>query len=329
MKVAVLDDYQSVAAGMADWTSLPDSIDVTFFSDHLADEDALARRLEDFDIVMGMRERTAFPRSLLERLPALRCLITTGARNASFDVDAATELGITVCGTPGAGEGPTELTWGLILGILRQIPQEDRATREQGKWGIHVGASLQGKTLALLGLGHIGSLVARVGNAFDMRVIAWSQNLTAERAAECNATLVDKDTLFAEGDVVSVHVRLSDRTVGLVGAHEIGLMKPTAILVNISRGPIVDEAALVDALQRRAIGGAALDTFDVEPLPAGHPFLTLDNTLITPHVGYVTDDGYRAFYSGVVENIRAFAAGEPVRVVNPDVLQAANLRRAE
>ncbi len=326
MKVAVLDDYQSVAEGMADWASLPAGIDVTFFSDHLADEDALAGRLADFDIVMGMRERTAFPRSLLERLPALRCLITTGARNASFDVDAATDLGITVCGTPGAGEGPTELTWGLILGMLRQIPQEDRATREQGKWGIHVGASLQGKTLALLGLGHIGSLVARVGNAFDMRVIAWSQNLTAERAAECNATLVDKDTLFAEGDVVSVHVRLSERTVGLVGAHEIGLMKPTAILVNISRGPIVDEMALVDALQRRAIGGAALDTFDVEPLPAGHPFLTLDNTLITPHVGYVTDDGYRAFYAGVVENIRAFAAGEPVRVINPEVLQAANLR---
>ncbi len=329
MKVAVLDDYQSVAADMADWASLPDAIEVTFFRDHLADEDALAQRLADFDVVMGMRERTAFPRSLLQRLPALRCLITTGARNASFDTDAATELGITVCGTPGAGEGPTELTWGLILGILRQIPQEHRATREQGKWGIHVGASLQGKTLALLGLGHIGSLVARVGNAFDMRVIAWSQNLTAERAAECNATLVDKDTLFAEGDVVSVHVRLSDRTVGLVGAREIGLMKPTAILVNISRGPIVDEAALVDALQHRAISGAALDTFDVEPLPAGHPFLTLDNTLITPHVGYVTDDGYRAFYAGVVENIRAFAAGEPVRVINPDVLQAANLRGAE
>ena len=326
MKVAVLDDYQSVAADMADWASLPGGIDVTFFSDHLSHEDALADRLADFDIVMGMRERTAFPRSLLERLPSLRCLITTGARNASFDVDAATELGITVCGTPGAGEGPTELTWGLILGILRQIPQEDRATREQGEWGIHVGASLQGKTLALLGLGHIGSLVARVGNAFNMNVIAWSQNLTAERAAECDATLVDRDTLFAEGDVVSVHVRLSERTRGLVGVHEIGLMKPSAILVNISRGPIVDEAALVDALQRRAIGGAALDTFDVEPLPAGHPFLTLDNTLITPHVGYVTDDGYRAFYAGVVENIRAFAAGEPVRVVNPDVLQAGNMR---
>ncbi|MXZ91777.1 MAG: D-2-hydroxyacid dehydrogenase family protein [Chloroflexi bacterium] len=326
MKVAILDDYQSVAADLADWSSLPPDTDVTFFSDHITDEDALAARLADFDIIMGMRERTPFPRSLLERLPALRCLITTGGRNASFDLNAATDLGITVCGSPGAGEGPTELTWGLILGILRQIPQEDRATREQGKWGIHVGASLQGKTLALLGLGHIGSLVASVGNAFDMRVIAWSQNLTAERAAECNATLVDKDTLFAHGDVVSVHVQLSDRTRGLVSAHEIGLMKPTAILVNISRGPIVDEAALVDALQRRAIAGAALDTFDVEPLPAGHPFLTLDNTLITPHVGYVTDDGYRAFYAGVVEDIRAFAAGEPVRVINPDVLTAGNLR---
>ncbi len=326
MRVAVLDDYQSVASSMADWSSLTDGIEVTFFSDHLAEEDALATSLADFDIVMGMRERTAFPRSLLERLPALRCLITTGARNASFDTEAATGLGITVCGTPGAGEGPTELTWGLIIGLMRRIAEEDRATRDQGKWGIHVGSSLQGKTLALLGLGHIGSLVARVGNAFDMRVIAWSQNLTAERAAACHATLVDKDTLFAEGDVVSVHVRLSDRTHGLVGSHEIGLMKSTAILVNISRGPIVAESALVDALQRKAIGGAALDTFDVEPLPVDHPFLTLDNTLITPHVGYVTQEGYRAFYSGVVENIRAFASGEAIRVINPDVLQSPNLR---
>ena len=326
MKVAILDDYQSVAESMADWTSLPNGMEVIFFSDHLADESALANRLADFDIVMGMRERTAFPRSLLERLPALRCLITTGARNASFDTDAATDLGITVCGTPGQGEGPTELTWGLIIGLMRRISEEDRATRDQGKWGIHVGSGLQGKTLALLGLGHIGSLVARVGNAFDMRVIAWSQNLTPERAAECNATLVERDTLFAEGDVVSVHVRLSDRTRGLVGAHEIGLMKSSAILVNISRGPIVDETALVDALQRHAIGGAALDTFDVEPLPTDHPFLKLDNTLITPHVGYVTQEGYRAFYSGVVENIRAFASGEAIRVINPDVLQSPNLR---
>ena len=325
MKVAVLDDYQSVAADFADWSSLPSGVEVSFFADHLNEEGALAERLADFDVVMGMRERTAFPRSLLQRLPKLRCLITTGARNASFDMEAATELGITVCGTQGAGEGPTELTWGLIIGLLRRISEEDRLTRAEGKWGSYVGTGLQGKTLALLGLGHIGSLVARVGNAFDMRVIAWSQNLTAERAAECGATLVDKDTLFSEGDVVSVHVRLSDRTRGLVGAHEIGLMKNSAILVNISRGPIVDEPALISALERRAIGGAALDTFDVEPLPADHPFLALDNTLITPHVGYVTDDGYRAFYSGVVENIRAFAAGEPVRVINPEVLEAGNL----
>ena len=326
MKVAILDDYQAVAPELADWNSLPNGIAVDFFNDHLDDADALAERLAGYDIVMGMRERTPFTRSLLERLPNLRCLITTGARNASFDLDAATALGITVCGTPGAGEGPTELTWGLIIGLLRRIYDEQRAARQQGKWGIHVGTGLQGKTLALLGLGHIGSRVARVGNAFDMRVIAWSQNLTPERAAECGAALVDKDTLFAEADVASVHVRLSDRTHGLVDARAIGLMRPSAILVNISRGPIVDEAALVAALQRNAIAGAALDTFDIEPLPAGHPFLTLDNVLLTPHIGYVTDDGYRAFYAGVVENIRAFAAGEPVRVINPDVLSANNRR---
>ncbi len=326
MRVAVLDDYHNAAADMADWSSLPAGVEVTYFPDHLNDEDALAERLAGFDIVMGMRERTPFPRALLARLPNLRCLITTGARNASFDIDAATEMGITVCGTPGAGEGPAELTWGLIIGLLRRITDEDRRTRCEGKWGVHVGAGLQGKTLALLGLGHIGSLVARVGNAFDMRVIAWSQNLTEERAAECGAALVDKDTLFRAGDVVSVHVRLSERTRGLVGAHELGLMKPSAILVNISRGPIVDEPALVRALEHRAIAGAALDTFDVEPLPVNHPLLTLNNTLITPHVGYVTDDGYRAFYTGVVENIRAFAAGEPVRVINPEVLQSGSRR---
>ena len=326
MKVAILDDYQSVAADLADWNSLPADTDVTFFSDHLADEDALAARLADFDVIMGMRERTPFPRSLLERLPALRCLITTGGRNASFDLNAATDLGITVCGAPGAGEGPTELTWGLILGILRQIPQEDRATREQAS-----GASTSARVCK-----------ARrwLCSAWDTSAPWWPASATPSICASLPGARtsrrngrpsaaqpwVDKDTLFAQGDVVSVHVQLSDRTRGLVGAHEIGLMKPSAILVNISRGPIVDEAALVDALQRKAIGGAALDTFDVEPLPAGHPFLTLDNTLITPHVGYVTDDGYRAFYAGVVENIRAFASGEPVRVINPDVLTASNLR---
>ena len=325
MKVAVLDDYQAVAQDMTDWTLLPPGSEVSFFQDHLTDEDALVARLEEFDVVMGMRERTPFPRSVLTRLPKLRLLITTGPRNASFDIEAATGLGIVVCGTPGAGEGPTEITWGLIIGILRHIPEEDRRAR-QGKWGTEIGAGLQDKTIGLLGLGHIGSRMARVANAFDMRVIAWSQNLTAQHAAECHATLVDKDTLFSESDIMSVHVRLSERTRGLVGARELGLMKPTAYLVNISRGPIVDEPALIDALQRRTIAGAALDTFDVEPLPAGHPFLTLDNTLLAPHNGYVTEESYRAYYAGVVEDIRAFAGGEPIRLVNPEVLDSPALR---
>ena len=325
MKVAVLDDYQSVAESLADWSQLPPETEVAFFSDHMTSEDALADRLAGFDIVMGMRERTPFPRSLLERLPNLRLLVTTGRRNASFDIEAATDLGIAVCGTNGAGEGPTELTWGLILGIVRQIPLEDRLSRE-GKWGTTVGIGLKGKTIGLLGLGHIGSLVARVASAFDMNIIAWSQNLTAGRARECNATLVDKDTLFRDSDILSVHLVLSQRTRGLVGARELGLMKPTAYLINISRGPIVDEDALVDVLQRRAIAGAALDTFDVEPLPEEHPLLQLDNTLICPHLGYVTDDSYRAMYAGVIEDIRAFASGEPVRMINEEVLTAAQFR---
>jgi phosphoglycerate dehydrogenase-like enzyme len=325
VKVAILDDYQGVASQMADWSQLPPGTELQFFQEHLADEDKLAERLTSFQVVMGMRERTPFPRSLLERLPELRLLITTGGRNASFDVAAATELGIVVCGTGGAGEGPTELTWGLIIGLLRQIPQEDQLTR-QGKWGATVGIGLKNKTIGLVGLGHIGSRVARVANAFDMNVIAWSQNLTAQRARECQATLVDKDTLFRDSDIVSIHVRLSDRTRGLVAARELGLMKPTAYLINISRGPIVDEAALIDALRRQAIAGAGIDTFDIEPLPSEHPILKLPNTVLTPHVGYVTEEGYRAFYSGVVEDIRAFASGEPIRVVNPEVLEAPQLR---
>ncbi len=325
MIVAVLDDYQGIAVRMADWTSLPKGTEVQFFLDHLADEDGLAERLLEFEVVAGMRERTPFPRSLLTRLPNLRLLVTTGRRNASFDTQAATELGIVVCGTGGAGEGPTELTWGLIIGLLRQIPQEDQRTR-QGQWGTTVGIGLKGKTLGLLGLGHIGSLVARVGNAFDMNVIAWSQNLTAERAAECGATLVDKDTLFSDSDIVSIHVVLSDRTRGLVGARELGLMKPNAYLVNTSRGPIVDETALISSLRRQAIAGAALDTFDVEPLPPGHPILSLPNTVLAPHNGYVTEEAYQAFYSGIVEDITTFAAGEPVRVLNPEVLTSPQLR---
>jgi phosphoglycerate dehydrogenase-like enzyme len=328
MNIAILDDYQAVAAQMTDWSQLPSGSNLKFFHDHIVDEDRLVERLKDFQVVMGMRERTPFPRSVLKRLPELRLLITAGSSNASFDLKAATELGIVVSGTGGVGEGPTELTWGLIIALLRQIPQEDQMTR-QGKWGTTLGIGLQGKTLGLLGLGHIGSKVARVAQAFDMDIAAWSQNLTAQRAAECGATLVDKDTLFRDSDIVSVHVRLSDRTRGLVGAREIGLMKPTAYLVNISRGPIVDEKALIEALQKNAIAGAAIDTFDIEPLPPGHPILALSNTVLTPHIGYVTEDSYRVRYRDVVEDIRGFASGEAIRVLNPEVLESPQRRGLE
>jgi len=325
MDVAILDDYQAVAQQMADWSQLPPGINVQFFHDHIADEDSLVDRLKNFQVVMGMRERTPFPRSVLDRLPELRLLVTAGMGNAVFDIPAATELGIVVTGTGGVGEGPTELTWGLILALARRIPQEDRLTRE-GNWGTTVGIGLKDKTLGLLGLGHIGSLVGKVGAALGMNIVAWSQNLTPERAAECGATLVDKDTLFKESDVLSVHVQLSDRTRGLVGAKELSLMKPTSYLINISRGPIVDELSLIQALTSGSIAGAGLDTFDIEPLPTNHPLLGLSNTVITPHLGYVTEDGYRVRYTQVVEDIRAFISGESIRVLNPQVLESAQLR---
>jgi len=328
LKLAVLDDYQGTAKDLADWSELPAGTDVEFFQDHIVDEDQLVERLKDFDLVMGMRERTPFTRSILSRLPKLRLLITTGRRNASFDMTAASELGITVCGTNGGGEGPTELTWGLILAMLRHIPKEEQRSRE-GSWGTTLGVGVKGKTLGLIGLGHIGSLVARVAVAFDMNIIAWSQNLTAERAKECGATLVDKETLFKESDIVSVHLVLSDRSRGLVGASDLALMKPSAYLVNISRGPIVDEKALIDVLERRAIAGAALDTFDVEPLPKDHPLFKTPNTLICPHLGYVIDDSYQSFYAGVIENVRAFVSGEPVRTINEDVLTSPQFRGYE
>ncbi|MEC8959820.1 MAG: D-2-hydroxyacid dehydrogenase family protein [Chloroflexota bacterium] len=325
MKLAILDDYQGTAKDLADWSKLPAGVEVEFFQDHIVDEDQLVERLGDFDLVQGMRERTPFPRSVLSRLPNLRLLITTGRRNASFDIEAASELGITVCGTNGGGEGTTELTWGLILAMLRHIPEEERRSRA-GSWGTTVGIGVKGKTLGLIGLGHIGSLVARVAKAFDMNVIAWSQNMTHERANECGATLVDKETLFRDSDIVSVHLVLSDRTRGLVGKSDLAFMKPSAYIVNTSRGPIIDEMALIDVLERKAIAGAALDTFVIEPLPKDHPFFKTPNTLISPHLGYVIDDSYEAFYAGIIENVRAFTSGEPVRTINEDVLTSSQFR---
>ena len=264
---------------------------------------------------MAMRERTPFPRALLERLPRLRLLVTTGMRNASIDVKAAKERGITVCGTSGLPYPTAELAWGLVLALFRRIPAEDRASRE-GRWQTTVGLGLNGKTLGVLGLGTLGSRVAKYGRAFDMEVLAWSQNLTAARAAEVGATLVSKDELLQRSDVVSVHLVLSDRTRGLIRARELGLMKRTAYLVNTSRGPIVDEAALLHALENGTIAGAGLDVFEVEPLPPDHPFLRLPSTVVTPHLGYVTEETYRIFFGHAVENIKAFLDGKPVRVLD-------------
>jgi phosphoglycerate dehydrogenase-like enzyme len=322
-RVVVLDDYQGVALEMADWGVLPSDCRVQVFRDHLSDREALVGRLKDFEVVTCMRERTPFRRDLLERLPNLRLLVTTGMRNAAIDLQAATDLGVLVCGTAGGPEAPpAELTWGLILALVRHIPREDAATRA-GHWGTTVGMSLEHKVLGVLGLGRLGAKVARVGVAFEMSVIAWSQNLTAEKAAQCGATLVSKDELFARSDILSVHVQLSARTRGLVGARELGLMKPTAYLINTARGPIVDETALIQALQARTIAGAGLDVFDEEPLPPGHPFTRLDNTLLAPHMGYVTKDQYQVRYRETVENVEAYLRGEPLRVLNPEATKTA------
>ena len=322
-RVAVLDDYQGVALEMADWSVLPSACQVQVFRDHLTDLDALAQRLRDFEVVTCMRERTPFGRDLLERLPNLRLLVTTGMRNAAIDLAAATDLGVLVCGTAGGPDSPpAELTWGLILALVRHIPREDAATRH-GHWGVTVGMSLENKVLGVLGLGRLGAKVAKVGVAFEMSVIAWSQNLTAERAAQCGATLVTKDELFARSDILTIHVQLSARTRGLVGARELRGMKPTTYLINTARGPIVDEAALVQALQARSIAGAGLDVFDQEPLPPDHPLTVLENTILVPHVGYVTREQYQVRYRDTVEDIIAYLRGEPLRVLNPEALATA------
>ncbi len=318
--VAILDDYQNVALDMADWSLLPPECQVQVFQDHLSDHEALVSRLQHFEIITCMRERTPFPRALLSRLPNLRLLVTTGMRNAAIDLDAATDLGILVCGTDGGPLGPpAELTWGLIFALIRHMPQEDAAVRA-GRWVTTLGISLEDKVLGVLGLGKLGARVAAVGEAFGMQVIAWSQNLTADTAVACGATLVTKNELFSRADILTIHVQLSERTRGLVGASELRLMKPTSYLINTARGPIVDESALVQALQTRAIAGAGLDVFEQEPLPPNHPLTQLDNTMLMPHAGYVTEAQYRVRYRDTVDNIVAYLKGEPARVLNPQVL---------
>ena len=314
IRIAILDDYQKVARRMAPWDRLPADVQVEFFADHLDDPDAVVERLRDFDIVGCMRERTPLPRAVIERLPKLKMIATTGMRNAAIDMKATAELGILISGSHGTPHGTVELTWGLLLALVRQIPREEAATRA-GSWQTTVGFELAGCTLGIAGLGRIGSQVAKVGVAFGMRVIAWSQNLTAARAAESGATLVNKDQLLAEADVLTLHLVLSQRTRGLIGASELAAMKAGAYLVNTSRGPLIDTPALIAALERGRLAGAAVDVYDIEPLPPDAPLRRAPNLLLTPHLGYVTDQNYRVFYGETFENIEAYLAGKPMRVI--------------
>lgn len=307
-RIAVLDDYQGVALSLADWSILGSRASVTVFNDHLVHADAVVERLHPFDVVCVMRERTPLTRAIIERLPKLRLIASTAFRNASIDVKAAEERGIQVAHTGYASAPTVELTWALILAGARSLVAENTSLRSGG-WQRFVGEDMAGRTLGLLGLGNIGGAVAQIGQAFNMNVVAWSQNLTAERAAEVGAELVTKEELFARADVLSIHLVLSARTRGLVGAPELALMKPTARLVNTSRGPIVVEADLIAALKSQSIAGAAIDVFDQEPLPLEHPFRTLPNVLATPHIGYVSRGLYARFYQDTVENIRRWLDG--------------------
>ncbi|MGW5585126.1 D-2-hydroxyacid dehydrogenase family protein [Streptomyces sp. NPDC003857] len=314
MRIAVLDDYQRAARRFADWDGL--GAEVVFLHDHLGDTDAVTAALDGFDVVVAMRERTPFTAERLEALPALRLLVTTGMGNASIDMTAARRLGITVCGTGILPHATAELTWGLILSLTRHI-HEEAAGMRQGAWQRTVGGDLAGRTLGIVGLGNLGARVAAVGAAFGMRMVAWSTHLNPARAAEHGVTAVDKRELFSTSDIVTVHYKLSERSIGLIGAQELSWMKPTALLVNTSRGPIVDTPALVEALYQGRIAGAALDVYDTEPLPVEDPLRDLPHTLLTPHIGYVTEATYEVFYREAVEDVAAYRNGTPLRVLNP------------
>ncbi len=316
MRIAILDDYQNVALSLADWTSIGADAEITVFNEHMADEATVAAALADFDVVVIMRERTPFPASLFERLPKLKLLVSTSNRNRSVDLKAAASQGVIVSGTPNLAYPPAELAWALILGIVKGLPAEDASVR-QGNWQAGLGGTLRDKTLGIVGLGNLGGQTALIAQAFGMEIIAWSENLTDERAAEFGARRVALDTLMSSADIITIWLALSDRTRGIIGARELALMKSTAYLVNTARGPIVDEAALIEVLQNHKIAGAALDVFEIEPLPADHPFRSLSNTIVTPHIGYVCDEGLRVMYVGAVENIRAFREGRPVQTLMP------------
>jgi phosphoglycerate dehydrogenase-like enzyme len=316
VRAAILDDYQNVAMKFADWSGISKDVEIKVFNAPLDEPDAVIKALQGFAIVVGMRERTPFPRKVIEALPDLRLLITTGARNNSFDVKACVECGVTVCGTGAAGSPTTGIAFGLMLELTRRIGFENARLKAGEPWQVTIGRDLEGLTLGILGLGKLGQRSATVGKAFGMRTIAWSQNLTEEKAKAASADLVSKEDLFRNADFITIHLVLGDRSRGLVGAKELGLMKKTSYLINTSRGPIVDEKALIAALQNNAIAGAGLDVFDVEPLPLNHPFRKMDNVVITPHLGYVSEQNYRKYFPDIVEDIRAWLDGKPVRVIS-------------
>jgi phosphoglycerate dehydrogenase-like enzyme len=327
MRVAILDDYQQVALASADWSAVRELAEIYVFAQHIARTEALVSALEPFDVVVAMRERTEFDAERLNQLPRLRLLVTTGMANAAIDLAAAAERGVTVCGTGGSASSTAELTWGLILAMVRHIPEEDRRMKMAGRaggaalsvgggWQQTVGVGLDGKRLGVVGLGHQGRRVAEIGHAFGMKVLAWSQNLDPDHAHKAHAKAVGKEELFASSDVVTVHYKLGPRSTGLIGAAEFDLMKPSAYLVNTSRGPLVDSEALLAALRSGSIAGAALDVYDVEPLPLSSRLRTAPNVVLTPHLGYVTEEAYRIFYGEAAEDIVAVAKGSPVRVLS-------------
>lgn len=316
VRVAILDDYQNVALKLADWSKLGKDVEIKVYNEAVrrTPEDTI-RDCKGFQVVSMMRERTAFSRQVIEGLPDLKLLITTGQRNASIDMAACAERGIVVCGTTSFGNPTTGITFGLILELTRRIGWEHARMKAGEKWQVTLGADVEGQTLGVLGLGKLGTRAAGVGKAFGMKVIAWSQNLTPEKCKEAGVEYVSKDDLFRQADFVTIHLQLSDRTRGLVSAKELGLMKKNAYIVNTSRGPIIDEKALLAALNAKSIAGAGLDVFDVEPLPGDHPFRKMDNVVLTPHLGYVSQQNYAGYFPDIVDDIRGWMDGKPVRVI--------------
>ena len=315
-RCAILDDYQNVALSAADWSKVSGDLEIQVFNTHLGAADKVIAALQGFEIVCAMRERTAFPRDVIEKLPQLKLLITTGMRNASIDVAAAKARGVVVCGTPAVGSPTSGIAIGLMLELTRRIGYENARMKAGMPWQTTIGLDLEGLTLGVLGLGKLGARTARIAQAFGMKVIAWSQNLTPEKCQEVGVTYAGKEDLFRQADIVTIHLVLSQRSRGLVGAKELALMKPSAYIINTSRGPIIEEAALLAALRGKAIAGAGLDLFDVEPLPRDHPLRKMHNVVLTPHLGYVAVQNYRAYFAGVVDDIRAFLDGKPVRVID-------------